>query len=271
MPELPEVETTRRGIEPHLKNQQIEDVIIREPRLRWPVPSQLKLRLKDQVFHSVARRAKYLLLETSAGTVIIHLGMSGSLRVINVQIPPQRHDHADIVIGRHKALRLRDPRRFGALLWVEQDPLSHPLLRNLGPEPLNDEFDGDYLYRRSRDRILAVKQFIMCSHIVSGIGNIYANEALFAAGIHPQRAAGRIALARYRHLAKSIKQVLQYAIDYGGTTLRDFTREDGKPGYFRHRLQVYGKAEDPCSICGGPITLRVQGQRATYYCSRCQH
>lgn len=272
MPELPEVETTRRGIAPHLINQVIEDVIVHQPRLRWPVPtSQLKLKLKHQSIQQVTRRAKYLLLHTATGTVIIHLGMSGSLRVIDAQSPRELHDHVELIFGQHQALRLRDPRRFGALLWVEQDPLLHPLLRDLGPEPLSDNFTGEYLYQRARRRELSVKALIMNSRIVAGIGNIYANEALFLAGIHPQRAAGRIALNRYRGLADCLKQVLQDAIEQGGTTLRDFAREDGSPGYFSLQLRIYGKAGSPCSNCGAPITLRTQHQRATYYCARCQH
>jgi formamidopyrimidine-DNA glycosylase len=271
MPELPEVETTRRGIEPHVRGQQVVAVIVRQPRLRWPIPSQLKQKFTGQIILTVERRAKYLLLGTQCGTVILHLGMSGSLRILDACTPPQAHDHVDFVLSEQRVLRLRDPRRFGALLWIEDDPMLHPLLRDLGPEPLSDGFDGDYLYERSRAHRVAVKAFIMNSHIVTGLGNIYANEALFHAGIHPHRAVNRIARNRYRQLATSIKRVLQNAIAYGGTTLRDFTREDGKPGYFRNKLQVYGRAEKPCINCGQAIVGRIQGQRATYYCPRCQH
>ncbi len=271
MPELPEVETTRRGIEPYVRGQQVVAMIVRQSRLRWPIPTQLKRKFTGQVIHTVGRRAKYLLLGTQRGTVIMHLGMSGSLRVLDTHIPPQAHDHVDFVLPEQRVLRLRDPRRFGALLWIEDNPLLHPLLRDLGPEPLSDSFNGDYLYQMSRARRVAVKAFIMNSHIVTGLGNIYANEALFHAGIHPRRAVNLIARNRYRRLAESIKWVLQNAIAYGGTTLRDFTHEDGKPGYFRNELQVYGRAEEPCINCGQPIVVRSQGQRATYYCPRCQH
>ena len=271
MPELPEVETTLRGIEPHLRGRRVREIIIRESRLRWPIPSELGSVLLGQVIESLQRRAKYLLVRTRRGSLIVHLGMSGSLRIIDAEIPPQRHDHVDIVLPQHKALRLRDPRRFGALLWQEGDPLSHPLLRHLGPEPLDDEgFSGEYLRKKSRTRKLAVKSFIMDSRIVAGIGNIYANEALFLSGIHPRRAAGRISLARYQILAESIRQVLRQAITQGGTTLRDFFREDGSPGYFNQQLKVYGRAGRPCLACGHTLSLNAQGQRPTYYCARCQ-
>jgi formamidopyrimidine-DNA glycosylase len=271
MPELPEVEITRRGIEPYLKGQRLEGVVIRQRRLRWPVPKEIESRFGGQVVECVRRRAKYLLFHTQSGTAIMHLGMSGSLRVINLNTPPQIHDHVDLILGHQKILRLRDPRRFGALLWCEHDPLDHPLLKDLGPEPLGAAFDGDYLVRQARGRRVAVKAFIMNSRIVSGVGNIYANEALFKAGIHPRRAAARIGLARYQHLADGIKQVLQDAIAVGGTTLRDFLREDGTPGYFRNELQVYGRAGEPCPRCGHKIRCVVQGQRSTHYCPGCQH
>lgn len=270
MPELPEVETTRAGIAPHLCGRRVMDVVVRQPLLRWPVPADLEHKLAGQTIVSVGRRAKYLLLNTRGGTVLMHLGMSGSLRVIEDTAPVQPHDHIDIVLDSRKVLRLRDPRRFGALLWIDGDPLMHRLMKDLGPEPLNADFDGDYLHRLARGRKLAVKDFIMNSRVVAGIGNIYANEALFVAGIHPARAAGRIGPARYRLLALAIKQVLQRAIEHGGTTLRDFVREDGRPGYFRYELCVYGKAGEHCVECGRIIRLRVIGQRASYYCQRCQ-
>jgi formamidopyrimidine-DNA glycosylase len=270
MPELPEVETTRAGIEPHLVGRRVVGVHIRQPLLRWPVPVEFANNLKDQTIESVARRAKYLLLNTRAGAVLMHLGMSGSLRVLDELTAPQLHDHVDIVFDSRKALRLRDPRRFGALLWIAGDPQAHPLLKDLGPEPLDTAFDGDYLYRRARGRRLSVKDFIMNSHVVAGVGNIYANEALFVAGIHPARMAGRISLARYRVLAQSIKQVLERAIGHGGTTLRDFVREDGTPGFFRYELHVYGKAGQDCVHCSQPIMLRVIGQRSSFYCAHCQ-
>ncbi len=270
MPELPEVETTRRGIEPHVKGKRVTDVIVRQRQLRWPIPKNLKRLLVGQVVSSVERRAKYLLLTTKAGTAIVHLGMSGSLRVVNKKSMPELHDHVDIVLSSAKALRLRDPRRFGALLWVKGDPMQHALLKGIGPEPLDDVFDAEYLYRKSRGRRVSVKQFIMNSHIVAGVGNIYASEALFLAGINPVRQAGRVSRARYVKLVGAIKHVLTKAIKFGGTTLRDFTHEDGKPGYFANELNVYGRQAEPCPQCGTAIKLRVQGQRATYYCALCQ-
>ncbi|MGH8502688.1 MAG: bifunctional DNA-formamidopyrimidine glycosylase/DNA-(apurinic or apyrimidinic site) lyase [Gammaproteobacteria bacterium] len=270
MPELPEVETTRAGIAPHLTDRRVVRVDIRQPMLRWPVPADLARNLEGQTIKAVTRRAKYLLLHAGNGAALMHLGMSGSLRVLDAGVPPQLHDHIDIVLDSRKVLRLRDPRRFGALLWVTGDPHAHPLLQRLGPEPLDEALDGDYLYRQARGRKVAVKNFIMNSRVVAGMGNIYANEALFLAGIHPARAAGRISPLRYWLLAHAIKLVLQRAIDYGGTTLRDFVREDGKPGYFRHELRVYGKAGSSCADCGWPITLRVIGHRSTFYCGKCQ-
>lgn len=270
MPELPEVETTRRGIAPHLEGRSIVEVIVREPRLRWPVPRDLPRLLAGRTVRAVERRAKYLLLHTDAGTAILHLGMSGSLRIVTAGSAPEAHDHVDLVLDSGRALRLRDPRRFGALLWTRADPQAHKLLKALGPEPLSAEFDGDRLHRASRGRKVSVKEFIMNSHIVVGVGNIYANEALFMAGIHPSRPAGRIARERYARLAQCIKEVLTQAIAEGGTTLRDFVREDGQPGYFRIRLRVYDRAGDPCPQCGTPIRHKVLGQRSTYFCPRCQ-
>jgi formamidopyrimidine-DNA glycosylase len=270
MPELPEVETTRRGIEPHLRGQKIVDLIVRQPRLRWTVSNNIRNELTGQIIQALERRAKYLLLITPRGTLIIHLGMSGSLRILNADVTPQAHDHADIVLLGRKVLRFRDPRRFGALLWHKGDPLTHPLLRHLGPEPLHEHFQGGYLYKRSRGRKIAVKAFIMDNRIVSGVGNIYANEALFQARIDPRRTAGRIALARYQRLASSIKQVLTQSISLGGTTLRDFVREDGQPGYFAQKLMIYGKKSEPCPICGYPIKSIKLSQRMSYFCPRCQ-
>lgn len=270
MPELPEVETTRRGIEPHIKNKRVVDVIIRQRQLRWPIPKNFKRAITGQVIDSVERRGKYLLLNTKVGTAIIHLGMSGSLRVVKKTSPAEPHDHVDLVLSTGKALRLRDPRRFGAVLWAKDDPLQHKLLKMLGPEPLSHEFDGEYIFNKSRGRKVSIKEFIMNSHIVVGVGNIYASEALFLAGINPVRQAGRITRARHDKLVETIKQVLNKAIKFGGTTLRDFTREDGKPGYFRNELNVYGRVGEPCPNCDAPIKQRTQGQRATYYCSECQ-
>ncbi len=270
MPELPEVETTRAGIEPYLVGRRITSVRVREPRLRWPVPDNLAREITARTIHSITRRGKYLLLNTDDGVALMHLGMSGSLRVIDDDVPPQPHDHVDLVLDSAKALRLRDPRRFSALLWVTGDPRAHPLLSGLGPEPLDETFNGDYLYQRARSRKIAIKDLLMNNRVVVGIGNIYANEALFLAGIHPARAALRISLVRYRLLVSAIKEVLRRAIDHGGTTLRDFVREDGKPGYFRYQLRVYGKTDERCIVCGQTITMRVINQRSSFYCRQCQ-
>ncbi len=270
MPELPEVETTRRGIEPHIMGNTLRRVVVRNARLRWPVPRQLNQTLSGQTVLSLQRRGKYLLLGFSSGAVILHLGMSGSLRVVDCHTPPQKHDHVDFEFQDGQCLRLRDPRRFGAVLYTRKDPLQHKLLAELGPEPLGHDFSGDYLFRRSRGKKVAVKLFIMNSKIVVGVGNIYANEALFLAGIHPKRHAGRLSAERYAQLALAIKTVLRAAISAGGTTLRDFTAEDGRPGYFQQQLHVYGKAGEPCSRCGTAIKHISLGQRATYYCPHCQ-
>jgi len=269
MPELPEVETSRRGIAPHILGQRIDSIDIRERRLRWPVSSDVEAKLPGATVTAVSRRAKYLLLETSRGTAIIHLGMSGSVYVVDRGTPASVHEHFDINFDSGRALRYRDPRKFGSLHWT-WDPAGHWLIRDLGPEPLGPDFDGNYLHARSRGRSIAVKPFIMNSSIVVGVGNIYASEALFAAGIHPRRAAGRISLPRYQALAEAIRQVLEKAIKAGGTTLRDFYGGDGKPGYFRYELAVYDRAEEPCLRCGAPLSSIVLGQRATYYCKNCQ-
>ncbi|MDZ7803718.1 bifunctional DNA-formamidopyrimidine glycosylase/DNA-(apurinic or apyrimidinic site) lyase [Thiohalophilus sp.] len=271
MPELPEVETTRRGIAPHLLGRQVREVIVRQRQLRWPIPRNLNGLLSGQTFKTIERRGKYLLLGTEKGTLILHLGMSGSLRILPASTPTQKHDHLDIVLDNDQCLRLRDPRRFGAVLWSRADPSQHKLLKTLGPEPLSQAFTGDYLWQRSRGRKLAIKAFVMDSKIVTGVGNIYANEALFLAGIHPQRAAGRISHDRYQRLVEAIKQVLEAAIRQGGTTLRDFTASDGKPGYFRQQLHVYERECQPCHQCGQALRHRVIGQRSSYYCSHCQH
>ncbi|KPK40992.1 MAG: hypothetical protein AMJ69_00275 [Gammaproteobacteria bacterium SG8_47] len=270
MPELPEVETTLRGIAPWVCGQRITSIVVRQRQLRYPVPRTLAATLDGTRIESVTRRAKYLLLHTQRGTLILHLGMSGSLRVLDAEVPVQKHDHIDIVLDNGKCLRLRDPRRFGALLWTSADPARHRLLRDLGPEPLSAAFSGEYLCEHARGRRVAVKTYIMDSRIVVGIGNIYANEALFLAGIRPQRAAGRVSLQRYQQLASAIKAVLNQAIAEGGTTLRDFTASDGRPGYFRIRLNVYDRAGEPCPNCGEPISQMRLGQRSTFYCKRCQ-
>ncbi len=270
MPELPEVETTRRGITPYVKKQRVDNVVVRQASLRWPVPRNLKRNLQDQTIKDIQRRAKYLLFVTETGHLIIHLGMSGSLRMVDNKIAANKHDHVDIVFN-NKTLRFHDPRRFGSILWTKQNPLQHKLLKSLGPEPLSDEFTGTYLHQISQGKKLNVKTFIMNSHIVVGVGNIYASESLFLSGIHPQRAAGRISLRRYDILAENIKQVLSDAIELGGTTLRDFVREDGKPGYFANKLNVYKQAGMPCPACSSPIKVRSISQRSSFFCAQCQH
>jgi formamidopyrimidine-DNA glycosylase len=270
MPELPEVETTRRGIEPHLCGQRITRVIVRQPRLRWPVPDNLAELLEGCEITAVQRRAKYLLVPFAHGQLIMHLGMSGSLRIVEAGAAVRKHDHLDIELSSGQALRFTDPRRFGAVLWQPQGAEIHPLLIRLGPEPLTAEFDGAYLFRRSRGRAAPVKTFLMDNHIVVGVGNIYANEALFAAGIRPDRAAGRIAATRYDLLAQQVKLVLARSITQGGTTLRDFVGGDGNPGYFRQQLQVYGRGGEPCRVCGTALDEIRLGQRSTVYCRHCQ-
>ncbi len=269
MPELPEVETTRRGIAPHLVGQRVSRVIVRERRLRWPIPEDLDVRLSGQRIEAVERRAKYLLIRFEAGTLIAHLGMSGSLRLVEGALPPAKHEHVDLLLESGQALRYTDPRRFGALLWSD-DPLNHVLLASLGPEPLSEAFDGERLFQLSRGRSMAVKPFIMDNAVVVGVGNIYASEALFAAGIDPRRPAGGISRARYLKLADEIKRILALAIERGGTTLRDFVGGDGKPGYFQQELFVYGRGGEFCKHCGTTLREVRLGQRASVYCSRCQ-
>ena len=269
MPELPEVETSRRGIEPYLVGEQIKNIIIRDRRLRWPVARDVEKRLTGAMVSSVSRRAKYLLINTSAGTAIVHLGMSGSVFIVDQDTPAGVHDHFDVDLASGKSLRYRDPRRFGSLHCTD-DPDGHWLLRDLGPEPLSERFDGDYLWLKSRRRRVAVKQFIMNAGIVVGVGNIYASEALFIAGIHPRRAAGRVSQVRYVKLADAIKEVLTRAIEAGGTTLRDFYGGDGEAGYFQQQLDVYGRDGEDCRRCGKEIAVIVLGQRSTYYCKSCQ-
>ena len=270
MPELPEVETTRRGIEPHINQQTISDIVIRQRALRWPVPKQLRQKAIDQTIRSVDRRGKYLLLRLDNGSIIIHLGMSGSLRICHNGAPIEKHDHVDFVFGNHTILRLRDPRKFGAVLWTNDAPEQHKLLSALGPEPLDDAFNGGYLYECTRKRSASIKSVIMNSHIVVGVGNIYACESLFLAGINPRRKAGSLSLARCEKLAAAIKQVLADSITQGGTTLRDFIRENGMPGYYAQKLFVYGKTGEACTRCGNPIKQIKQQQRSTFYCTHCQ-
>lgn len=271
MPELPEVEITRRGIVPHVLGQRVEQVIIRQPKLRWPIPQTLKTELAGQTIEDIARRAKYLLLHTRRGSLILHLGMSGSLRVLPAAIPADKHDHMDLVLANCVCLRLRDPRRFGAVLWTRVEVQEHPLLARLGPEPWDPGFSGAYLYGLARARRAAVKHFIMDACVVVGVGNIYANEALFRAGIHPAREARRVSRKRYEALVRAIRTVLEEAIQQGGTTLRDFTRSDGTPGYFAQALAIYQRAGQACRRCGGAVRKLRTLQRASFYCSHCQH
>lgn len=269
MPELPEVETTRRGVEPWALGRRVTAVEVHESRLRWPVPAELPARLVGQEILAVERRAKYLLFRTAAGSLLLHLGMSGSLRVIRDGAPRRLHDHVDILLASGDRLRYNDPRRFGCLLWLEPDE-EHPLLGNLGPEPLSPEFSGAHLYQLSRGRRAAIKPFIMDNSVVVGVGNIYASEALFLAGIRPDRAAGRVSLVRYEKLADRIREVLAAAIQQGGTTLRDFVGSDGSPGYFAQQLFVYGRAGQACKCCGGVLRERRLGQRSSVFCVTCQ-
>lgn len=270
MPELPEVETTRRGIAPHVEGVLIDGVIVRQRRLRWPIDAGLEQRLAGQRIVQVGRRAKYLLLQLESGVLLIHLGMSGSLRLVEPEVSPGKHDHVDWRLNSGRLLRFNDPRRFGAVVWVEGEVTQHKLLAALGPEPLSEDFSAAHLYRCSRGRRQAVKTFVMDNHVVVGVGNIYANEALFAAGIDPRRAAGAVSLARYVRLVECIKVVLKRAIEQGGTTLRDFVGGDGKPGYFQQQLQVYGREGQPCVGCQTELKRVVLGQRASVYCPQCQ-
>lgn len=270
MPELPEVETTRRGVRAALRGQLITGFELREHRLRWPVSRALARELPGQRVREVRRRAKYLLIELDRGTLIAHLGMSGSLRIVPGGTAWLPHDHYEIALDSGRALRFNDPRRFGSLHWTTDNPLGHPLLAGLGPEPLGRDFDGDYLADRARGRRVAVKQFLLDQRIVVGVGNIYASEALFRAGIHPRRAAGRVSRERYHRLAAAVREVLEEAIRQGGTTLRDYVSPDGTPGYFRQKLFVYERAGEPCRRCHAAIRRLAQGQRSTYFCPVCQ-
>jgi len=270
MPELPEVETTRRGITPHCLNQSVAKIVIRQPKLRWPIPQRIKKILLGESLNKIERRGKYILLSFNCGTVLIHLGMSGSLRILPAEVPPAKHDHFDMLFNNGLCLRFHDPRRFGSILFTKDDPASHKLLSSLGPEPLSSDFTAEYLFEKSRNKTVNIKQLIMNSKIVVGVGNIYASEALFLAGIHPQRIAGKISKQRYQRLSETIKSVLTEAIAQGGTTLRDFTSSDGKPGYFSQKLNVYGRAGQSCPQCGSAIKNSVIAQRASFYCGKCQ-
>ncbi len=269
MPELPEVETTRRGIEPHIVGQRIARLDVRCARLRWPVPAALARELRGQRIERVRRRAKYLLLDSATGSAIVHLGMSGSLRVLDADAPARLHDHVDLVFANGRALRFHDPRRFGCWLW-QAEGTTHELLADLGPEPLSEAFDGELLFRASRGRSAPVKNFLMDQKIVVGVGNIYAAEALFRAGIRPQRPAGKVSRASYIALADAVREILAYAIERGGTTLRDFLQPDGEPGYFEQELFVYGREGEACRVCGTRIRDVTLGNRASCYCPQCQ-
>ena len=268
MPELPEVETARRGISPHVKNQRVIQVRVYQPKLRWSVPKEVH-EIEGHVIKEVARRGKYLLLESKVGTIMIHLGMSGNVRICDKALSPEKHDHVDIELENALMLRLHDPRRFGSVLWAENSAV-HPLIKNLGPEPLSSEFTALDLYTRSRSRKVNIKSYIMNSHIVVGVGNIYASESLFMAGINPKISAGRISLKRYEKLVFAIKTVLSLAIDQGGTTLKDFVNADGDTGYFQLKLSVYGRVDKPCPQCSKPVRQFTQSQRSTFYCPQCQ-
>ncbi|MBT0586749.1 bifunctional DNA-formamidopyrimidine glycosylase/DNA-(apurinic or apyrimidinic site) lyase [Alteromonas oceanisediminis] len=269
MPELPEVEVSRLGISPHLEGKRIEAILVRNPQLRWPVPEAIQHAVGHTI-NTIKRRAKYLFLNTDVGSIVLHLGMSGRLRVVDKALAPLKHDHIDIVVSSGQCLRLNDARRFGACLWQPLDAPPMPLLCNLGPEPLTEDFDDQRLYTLSRGKQVAVKNFIMANQTVVGVGNIYANEALFLSGIDPRRAAGKISRERYTVLTKHIRNVLAAAIKQGGTTLKDFTQADGKPGYFSQHLRVYGRAGAPCEKCGAAIKSVVIGQRNSFYCPDCQ-
>lgn len=274
MPELPEVETSRRGLEPHLKGRIIERIEVRNGALRWPVSQQLidfhRLEGGQRRVLTLERRGKYIRFKFATGEMLVHLGMSGYLRLLDAQMPPAKHDHIDWLIEDGRCLRFNDPRRFGAVLWNDQG-LEHPLLAHLGVEPLDAAFDGDYLWAQARGRRLAVKQFIMNSHVVVGVGNIYAQESLFLAGIDPRRGVNRIGRERWQLLAAQIRRVLEAALEAGGTTLRDFRRSDGRPGYFQQQLHVYGRGGEACVNCGTTLKSIRQGQRSSCYCPHCQH
>lgn len=271
MPELPEVETTRRGLLPHLVGRRVRGVKVRNPSLRWPVPRDLARRLRGAEILDVRRRAKYLLFDFRDGHLLVHLGMSGRLTLVAPDTPARKHDHVDIELEGGRTLRYTDPRRFGTILWLARPAERHALLKDLGLEPLEPGFTGEALHREARGRKVSVKQFLMNGGIVTGVGNIYASEALFRAGIHPGRAAGRISTRRWDRLAGAVRATLEHAIDAGGSTLRDFASAEGRPGYFQHRHAVYGRAGKPCPACRTPIRSLRQGQRATFFCPKCQH
>jgi formamidopyrimidine-DNA glycosylase len=270
MPELPEVESTRRGIEPHAAGQRIVAFALYERRLRWPVERNIVLQVTGQRILQVDRRAKYLLLRLESGTLLLHLGMSGNLRVLPADTPRLKHDHFDLVLENGSALRFNDPRRFGSLHYTQDDPLQHPLLRHLAPEPFDKSFNTDYLWRITRSRRVAIKQLLMNSRLVVGVGNIYASEALFKAGVRPRRPARTLTRHEVTRLVRAVRAVLSGAIRVGGTTLRDYVGADGAPGYFRQKLFVYERQGLACRKCRGAIRQLTQGQRSSYYCASCQ-
>lgn len=270
MPELPEVETTRKGITPYCEQQTVAEVKIRQHQLRWPVPDNLPELIEGQVIRGIQRRAKYLLLAFDHGTLMIHLGMSGSLRVMLQAEPPQKHDHIDLILVTGHTLRYHDPRRFGAFVWTDQPVSQHKLIAHLGPEPLSDQFTPEYLSQKCQRRKMAIKSLIMDSKVVVGVGNIYANEALFMAGIHPEQPAGTLSEGKLSLLTEKIRFVLQRSITQGGTTLRDFVGGDGKPGYFAQQLNVYGRAGQDCPECGNRLEEIRQNNRSSVFCRRCQ-
>ena len=269
MPELPEVETTMRGIEPYLLKKKIKSIQVHQAQLRWPVPAELAA-TKELTVRTLTRRGKYIIAATRQGSIIIHLGMSGSLRVVDLPFERRKHDHVVFELSNKKFMLYHDPRRFGTILWTTDKTEAHPLLRELGPEPLSEAFNGTHLYKKSRNRKVAVKNFIMNGHVVVGVGNIYASEALFRSGIRPGTAAGRLSTARFEQLADNIKAVLAAAIKSGGTTLRDFVNSEGEPGYFQQTLDVYGREGLPCNKCRALIKQRTIGQRSSFYCPKCQ-
>jgi formamidopyrimidine-DNA glycosylase len=271
VPELPEVETTRRGLAPHVRGRRIRALKVYERRLRWTVAASLPATVAGQRIVSTGRRGKYLLLTLESVTLLVHLGMSGNLRVVPADSPRVAHDHFDLVLDSGSALRFNDPRRFGSLLYARGDPLAHPLLAALAPEPLARGFDAHYLWGITRGRRVAVKQLLMNSRLVVGVGNIYASEALFRARIRPRRSARSLTRPEAARLVRAVRAVLRSAIRSGGTTLRDYRRTDGSPGYFRQRLYVYDRAGLPCRRCGTKVRGLTQGQRSTYYCPECQH
>jgi formamidopyrimidine-DNA glycosylase len=270
MPELPEVETTRRGLLPHLVGRRVSDVVVRNRNLRWPVPRDLPRRMRGEEVLAIRRRGKYLLFECREGHLLVHLGMSGRLSLVDTDAPPRRHDHIDVAFEGRQSMRLTDPRRFGAMLWVRGPVERHALLRGLGLEPLEEGFTGEALRRLAAGRRVAVKHFLMNARLITGVGNIYASEALFRAGIHPLRGVNRISRPRWDRLAAAVRETLEQALAAGGTTLRDYASFDGRPGEFGTQCAVYGREGQPCPACATPIRALRQGQRSTFYCPGCQ-